>query len=255
MGAVMKQRLFYLITILLPLLVYTNCSKVDFKDADPQVQNLGSSATPEQLAQVKEACDNGVKKTQDFAISFPNPNQACAWGKNGNMNQLNSYFRARTEQIQKVTLPGDSTLCGVKFDFGTAAKQFKFDDHFLMSLNGSIIASSYEWSGIFEVRNNLFFYNWDQLVGKFWGGNNNPKERTFCAGETENLSRCEWPRTEQTGPIVMDFEDEVFQRVTAQNRDRLEHEIKFVTMGDNDSTDCQHADLSFHVQVKYTTPQ
>jgi hypothetical protein len=230
------------------------CSKVAFSETGESAveQSLvDPTDAGSQVGQVDDLCAKGQLQEQDYEISFPNPKKACAWGADGNLEKRSSYFAARTEQVQSFQLPTSGTICKVNFEFTSQDQKFRYDDHFLIAFDKRVIAASYDFGQILDEGLGLLVYDWNKMKGANWGGNNNPLETTFCAGMTEGLSSCSWPKTEQLGTFQLHFDDSLIHRLAALTPGISTHEFRFVTMGDNDESDCQHLDVNFKVHVSY----
>lgn len=212
---------------------------------------------------IRTLCEKVRNEVKEYSFFFDNPKNlasdpkdTCSFGKNNNLGHRNEYFQARIEQRQAFKLPPRAALCGMEFNFISDTQPFVYDDHFMMTLNNYVIAASYDWSENFKQLQGLLVYDWFDLQGDFWGGNNNPKERTYCAGESEGLSQCTWPETEHVGQIKVELGDSVIYRLVAMSPELNSHEFGFVTTGDNDpSTDCQHSPFAFNIKARYVLTQ
>jgi hypothetical protein len=203
---------------------------------------------PSPVGQVIDACTS--KPQQEFVahVSFPNPGGQCKWEQDGNLSMLNGFFRARGEQMSDFTLPSGAILCSLTFSF--PQQQFVFDDHFLFTFDGLVLASSYNYDSLLNDVDGFAVYDWSKIAGKEWY-TGTVLEGQFCAGRDQNLSTCSWPNTEQTGAINMSFAPSIIQKIMSFDVARTTHSFSLVTVGDNDSTDCQHAPISFDLSVKY----
>ena len=250
------QVLGILIFIASVSVVFTNCQQsVDFKSADgvasTDVPNLPPS-TPED---VKKTCENTPPTSQVVAVAFPKPNTTCAWNVDGNLAPRNGYLQGRIEQSAELDLPMGATVCNMVFSFDK--QQFLYDDHFLMTFDDSLLASSYDFRDILEPKNGLLTYDWSRIAGQLWDEDkSHMKEGIFCAAvkdkdNQEFAGTCAWPQTDVAGTVEMNFPKEVFYSVMAQNSTRTKHEFKFVSIGDNDNLDCEHSNIQFQVLVEY----
>jgi hypothetical protein len=242
-----KLRGYFIIACsgILIMTAFTNCEQgVDFNTQLKPVLNTPSD--------VKAYCDRGTHETVTLEVNFPKPNQTCAWNQNGNLPPRNDYFQARIEQRVTLDLPAEATICDMAFDFPT--QKYLYDDHFLMTLNGKVLASSYNFADELSATNGLLNYAWSPIAGIFWDQRN--KEGIFCAKVTGTdgnaySGSCSWPDTDIAGQISMSFPAQVFYATMANDLQRTHHEISFVSIGDNDDLDCEHSDINFNVTVKY----
>jgi hypothetical protein len=130
----------------------------------------------------------------------------------------------------------------VKFDFPKQA--FRFDDHFWFTFNDAILATSIDYRDRFGVTNGLSLFDWNKIVGTNWDSS---REGVWCLAG----AACNWPETDTEGTISMNFREGTYYAVTARDRSRTRHEFQFVTVGDNDSTDCQHRPVNMTATLQY----
>lgn len=230
---------------------FTNCAPADvsftqastepeFAPLPPDTDLLDGLEPPERVAVL---CAQGQTAETVATISFPRPTQTCPWNQIGNLGIRNGYFQGRIEQTQPFTLPPQSTLCSLSFEF--AEQQFVFDDHFILAFDGVVVASSYDFTPLLDKRNKLPVYAWDKIAGTVW---DTSKEGVFCSGTG---SECSWPRTEVAGPIRMSFLPAFVQNIAALDVNRTQHRFDMITIGDNDDGDCEHAPIAFRVRAVY----
>ena len=240
-----------LVLIAVPLVVVSGCSnKASFTQDKTQTGSLGTTDLPGMndpntqavAATCEEAARKGTMKSQSQPLHFPDPGQTCDWDKDGNLGKRDLWHQARIEQRLTVTLPTGSTLCHVAFDF--PSQQFRFDDHFWFLFNDVIMASSLRYDDRFGVTNGLSLYNWSKLVGTNW---DTSREGIWCLAGAS----CSWPKTDTDGRISMNFRTGTYYAVTARDRSRNVHEFSFVTVGDNDATDCQHKPVDVNATLQY----
>ena len=195
---------------------------------------------------VQEACNNRPHHKITNTLRFPKPSMTCEWDKDGNLSPKDQFFQGRIEQMQKLDLPVQSIICDVKFNF--TKQQFRYDDHFLLTFNDAIIASSYNFGGKFDEKYGLLRYDWSRMAGMHW---DNTQEGDFCAPG----GNCSWPATDTPGFISLEYEAYVFQKLMAEDINRNQHVLRFVSIGDNDDKDCEHSDVNFSIDVDYVTAQ
>lgn len=273
---VINFRILFLISI---VMIATSCNKVKFTDQDlanaaaleqnpngnGNTGNDGSnpdsdapentdnsnntntvdypnSNQPANTPVVQDACANLPHKKLNTAYQFPKPSQTCSWSTNGNLARRDSYFQARIEQEKSLSLESGAVICDVKFKFNQ--QQFLYDDHFLMTFNNAVIASSYNFENQLSLNYGLLRYDWNQIAGMYWA---RPPEGVYCAAN----AACSWPVTDTPGYISMNFPAELFQRLMAEDLNRNTHSMKFISIGDNDEYDCEHSDVNFTLEVDY----
>jgi len=174
-----------------------------------------------------------------------------------------THYISYSEQVRNFILPDYSNIC--KMDFIFEPQSINYDDHFLFSFDNRILASNsiglmtyldnqmpliLPSSGInTEVENKSF--NWSLLKNKEWGDNGTKPEYFYCLGENLPGTICEWPITETTGTIKMEYPQVVLMQIANQKKS-TSHDFSFIVTGDNNpETDCQHTPIKFKVEVSY----
>lgn len=191
---------------------------------------------------VQNSCNTGNRQKLTKSFFFPKPASTCDWSKNGNLAPRNQYFQARIEEEGVLDLPPNTIICDMKFNF--AKQQFLYDDHFLMTFNSAVIASSYNFDKVLTTENNLLRYDWSKMAGMYWDSS---KEGKYCA--TGGI--CNWPVTDTPGNIEINYDASVFQKIMSEDINRNEHSLKFISIGDNDELDCEHSDIRFSIDVEF----
>lgn len=207
-----------------------------------ELPGLNDPATQVVASVCETAESRGELQTSSESIFFDDTRQTCDWNRGGNLDRRDMWHQARTEQVVSVALPTGSTLCHVEFEF--SQQRFRFDDHFWLTFNDVILAASIDYRDRFGVTNGYSLFDWSKLVGTRW---DTSREGVWCLAG----ANCSWPRTDTEGTIRMDFRQGTYYAVTARDRSRTRHDFKLITVGDNDSTDCQHRPVSANVTLKY----
>ena len=220
-------------------LAYNNCTKVEFSELETYQKNSQF---------IKTSCEKLLRHTKTKAVSFPKPTKECNWNNDGNRGKLNGYFQARIEESSMVALPKNSVVCKIDLEFENQA--FKFDDHFLMTVDDVVLATSYNFFPLLDNKFGLPLYNWNNIVGQKWVSTS-ANEGQYCLDQDQNQSDCSWPDTDRDGVISMAFSSELMQSLMARDLSNSSHEFKFITVGDNDTGDCEHSDINFNVEINY----
>lgn len=196
---------------------------------------------------VAATCVNRPPVRKTVAVNFDKPSRTCDFNQNGNLDLRNLHFQARIEQIASFDLPTDSVICALGFRF--ERQRFRYDDYFAMTFDGVVIAASFEFGRFLEKKNDLQIWDWRKVVGMPWDMS---RPTTYCAGNAQNLARCQWPPTETEGDIILEIDQRVFQKVAAMDIKRSVHEFHFITTGDdNPDIDCLHEPLKFEADIGY----
>lgn len=207
-----------------------------------QTASFGELAVPPDLGFVQSSCNTSNRQRRTIDYNFPKPNYTCEWEQNGNLAKKNDFFQARIEQLRELALEPDVILCDVKFSFDT--QQFLYDDHFLLTFNDAVIASSFDFSNKLNSQYGLLRYDWSKIAGMVW---DKGREGVYCA----NGGNCSFPQHDVAGTINMSYPSSLFQKLMAENLNRSTHELKFISIGDNDDKDCEHSNVDFSIEVEY----
>lgn len=261
---VVKQQLLGLLaTALLVMVGFQNCSPVGFEQTPEKASSLGTPGNPgtddslgivtpeEQI--VAKACQDSTIYTTTNTISFPRPTKdfggsRCNWENDGNGKKVNGKFQARLEQTQSVSLPANTKICDVQFSAPT--QDWRYDDHVFVAMDDVLLASSHPIHDRLTRQSGLSIYSWDKIYQQDW---EQIPAYIWCVGMDSGLANCSWPASETSGEISLSFAAQLFQKIAARDLTRNTHEFKFITTGDNDGDlDCDHSDLSFDVQIKYS---
>lgn len=200
------------------------------------------------IDEINKKCSSSALKVANITLQFPKPNLTCDFGNNGNMPALNNYLTARIEQTRSLNLPEGAVICDASFNF--VQQPWLYDDHFLVLFNKSVIAASYDFSitNTLEKKNfGLLEYDWMKIAGMYW---NTQHEAIYCPNIPGGTSTCSFPDTDVNGEIKLAY-DTKFIRSIMTNGIPANHSFTVVSVGDNDTQDCEHSDLEFTVQVKY----
>ncbi|MEK7358428.1 MAG: hypothetical protein AAB250_18430 [Bdellovibrionota bacterium] len=233
---------------------FQNCAPMDFEQASEKVGGLDTNE--EILANeeiVAKSCESSQIYTQVATVNFPRPQKVfnssrCDWNNDGNLDRVNNQFQARLEQKQTLTLPPNAKVCDVKF--ASPSQDWLYDDHVFVMMDNVLLASSHPIHTELPLENGLSIFDWSNIMTKQW---TQIPAYVWCAGAGPGVAACEWPASQTTGQIKLNFPSTVFQKIVARDLTRNNHEIKFVTTGDNDpDSDCDHSDLTFDLEVKYS---
>ncbi len=207
------------------------------------------TGAPEDIEEVKEEiaydCSSELEVVT-LDITIPASTKSCEWGKNGNLSKRNTYTRAKSETPTYFVLPNYQTVCGLEIT--SEREEFKYDDHIYLTLNNSVLFSSYpnHMEDLTIEGSKVPQFNWEKLKNtKF---TNNDYER-FCLG-SDMGSYCHFPQTQRTGEMKIKIIDEVIQEVVALNIDRDTHILIVIVTGDNDASDCKHSEINVQLEIK-----
>lgn len=216
---------------------------IDVDDIDPINKE---DADPIDIDDIQTSCVNRTQRTAEVRVHFPKPKNTCQWGRHGNLLERNTYFQARIEQTRNLNLPSGAVICDAKFDF--AQQDFLYDDHFLLLFNRSVIASSYNFeSRLTKGAHGLLNYSWSNIAGMWW---DEDKEQIYCPQIPGTSASCSFPGHDSSGKINLSYSSSYVQNIMAGGLPE-NHSFTMVSMGDNDSRDCEHSDVEFVVTLSY----
>jgi len=247
---------YFLLTLAVPILSI-RCSEVGFSGGDspsnviPPTTVVSPPGGPgTDITSINQACDTGTVIEQTVPVNFANPGVQCDWGVGDNLSIRNSYFQAERTQPRNLGLPANAILCDAEFEFARD-EEFWFDDVFILSLNDNILVSSYNFDEYLPEENGFFRLDWSQLKGKFW--DEARKSQDYCVGKDEGLASCTFPSQHEFRPMEVQLSPEIIRTAMLNSRAQ-DHQVKLTILGDNDTSDCQHYDMSFEMKVKYVVP-
>jgi hypothetical protein len=196
-----------------------------------------------------DPCDTPALLTVTDSLTFGNPG-GCPWGSNGNLSEKDMYLRARVEQPQQLKLPPGAIIC--KMEWEIPGQGMWYDDYMWVTFNDAVLMSAVNFTGLptLKKQGDLVFYDWNLLKGMSYASlSTGPSP--FCLGQDKGLGSCTLPGTENSGTIAFKLEPSMVQQLAqlglAQNR----YELKVVSAGDNDDTDCSHTPFTFNVTTHY----
>ncbi|MFT6630370.1 MAG: hypothetical protein ACJAS4_000306 [Bacteriovoracaceae bacterium] len=262
------------------LSLFTSCKEEEFYEKE----NLETLADQyeldrEQILNTKKNCEDVTARnsmlTKLVTIQFPsaiecNFNEggveASDLNSEGNGPRLNQAIRARVRQDFTVEVSTEETLCDMNFIFPN--QQMKYDDEIFLLLNDYVIISSQNYSESDKHPNGLLTNEWglqefswygqNSLYGSFYDWNYTDQ---YCLGvsaeDPEYAQKCAIPQTETVGEMKLDIPNEEIIKIGVLSRSyenddlKKEFNFSFVTTGDNDNGDCEHAAYSFDVELKY----
>lgn len=214
---------------------------------DPKDDEDDEDDDDDDLDVVVQSCSNTEHIKKTISISFPDPKVACDWMKDGNLSVKDLYARARREQLESFQMEEKSLICDVSFRF--PEQKFIYDDHFFLTYDNVVLASSnHDMVKHLSKIDEMPVYSWDSVVNKELFTTNSP----FYLGLGEySGSGGYMPRTEVSGVMALQVDNLLIKKITALDLNKTLHSFGFVTIGDNNVSDCQHAPISFTVEINY----
>jgi hypothetical protein len=200
-----------------------------------------------------EACETLDQEEEVINITFLTADDGCEWEEDGNGERTQGVLSARREDIESMAFPEGGVACDLDFDFSGLNPDFEqeivYDDHFLLTFNDVILASSSRQivEQLEQEEEGWYLYDWDGIMGQDLP----TSSESYCIGDG---SECEVPETEESGPIRLSFSGELVQELGYLGLQEDRYEFGFITLGDNDDSDCSHEAFTFKVRVPVVYP-
>lgn len=204
---------------------------------------------------VADLCEEQTPETTTITVSFPATDPPCDFGEDGNLPAEQATVTARIEQQVLLELPEEAVICDVVFDFaginGGEGTPMVYDDNFFFMFSSVVLAGS---NGplveSLPIDSDLYYtYDWDSLAGQVFEFDNDIP--TYCLGEDDGLASCDIPPPETNGIMSLDFDQSIANELAFRAIDNDDYSFTFVTIGDDDNSDCYHEDFEFEVEIPY----
>ena len=200
-------------------------------------------------------CEEGEPETFTAVVRFEALSGGCPFGEGDNLDDAQGFMTARIEQTVPVELPDTSVICDVAFDFqavsGGEGTPMVYDDNFIFTFNDVVLAASY--GPLVETLSTedglLYQYAWEDVRGYEISFDDDIP--SYCLGEDEGFATCDIPPPETRGLMSLQFEDNIASQLALQAIEQDRYELSFITLGDNDPSDCSHEEFAFEVQIPY----
>ena len=202
---------------------------------------------------IAQLCAEQTPKSVDIEVAFDEWADSCPWDEGDNLSQDDGYFTARVETTEALSMPTDSVICDVAYNFQVDPEEtqiMRYDDHFALNFVDVVLASSNaQIAGLLPETDGLRMWDWSAVAGEAidWNDTN-----SWCLGQEEGLSDCTIPPTDTPGEMTLDYDASLVADLSYRAMELNRVDFTFVTIGDNDpSTDCSHNAFSFMVSVDY----
>ncbi|MAX67885.1 MAG: hypothetical protein QF441_00560 [Bacteriovoracaceae bacterium] len=266
------------------LFILTGCKDEEFYEKE-YIETLSDQYEKEKqrILDAQTNCKNAVEKNKLVSkivkIDFPSAIE-CNFNETGvnaddlneDMNgpRKNSAIRAKVRQDFKVDLEENITICDMNFDFPN--QQMQYDDEIFLLLNDYVIISSQNYSKSDKHPNGLLTNTWGLQEFKWYGDNalydlfyDWGYTSRYCLGvdpDDPNFDdKCSIPPTETVGAMRLEIPNEDIIKIGAlagaqeeaqESNENIEDlNFSFITTGDDDAGDCEHAAYGFEVELKY----
>lgn len=262
------------------LVIFSSCKEEEFYEK-ANLETLADQyeLDKEKILKTKQSCDNAIANnslnSRVVTINFPAAIE-CNFNEGGigvsdlnddlNGPRINQAIMAKVRQDFAVEIPAEDTLCDMEFNFPN--QEMKYDDEIFLLLNDYVVISSQNYSqsdkhpnGLLTNEWGLQEFNWlgdNALYNLFYDWNYTSR---YCLGVPANdpdfEQKCAIPRTESVGEMRLEIPKEEIIKIGVLSHgyetddQSKEFNFSFITTGDNDNGDCEHAAYSFEVELKY----
>lgn len=209
-------------------------------DGDGVSDTAGGLASVDGLAAVKHcdlAKERGYLKEATELITYDDnfrmPKQ-CLWDE-----LINGQIRGQREEPKSFSVDSRRVICSMDL---SSSKEIQFDDSIILSLNDNILFWGNVNEEVFEVKDNIYQYDWMRLKGS--------SMQSVGGGCVEGSTACEIPKHDVPGTLNISFSEAINKTIM---QDVEEKGATFVlrSFGDNDdNVDCSHTEID--LQIKYT---
>ena len=232
----------------------SDAEHIELEDADERVveqdNDLGANDNPhEELdvetdisssEQILKRCDSGEPETKKQLLNFP-ATQGCPFGLGDNLDTDNGTITARVEQTVNFAMPDKAVICGISLRSTTSS--IEYDDFVYLLLDKFVLAGdSGHYATLLEKEDGIPVWDWSRVRG----ASHESDTPTFCVAGV-----CEMPGTEKLGKIDIRPDDKVVADIALELLNKKELEFTLISMGDNDSEDCQHTPFELEVTATY----
>lgn len=215
-------------------------------DASDIIDMTSESLT---LSDINDLCSTTPRQTKVHEVVFPARNEGCFWGQEGNLDPFDGIVHARSEEIVSLNLNEAETLCSIRLE--SPAQEIIFDDELFLTFNDAILLSSYNYNAHFSLRDGLYIYSWEAMIGGFNPGPYSSSE-SYCVGDGNSVaSICEIPVTDTIGRFFIDVVNEEAEKLSLLSKQQKRADIGLIVTGDDDEKDCSHSEI--RVSIELTT--
>lgn len=207
--------------------------KVDIADINGQFESIEFSW---EILSEKDACNSELSEIIK-PIIFEKDDKTCEWEKNGNLAKRDVHVQAKATQSFSHTLPLNSKLCELEVNFD--AQKWKFDDHFVLSINNIAIATNAKF--LLSDIDGKKIFDFDKVKGKKWS-----TQRKWCF-----TSECKIPSHDKQEDFSIAFDRKEQSKVTSYLQKSSEVSINLDIIGDNDNSDCKQSGISGELRMRY----
>jgi hypothetical protein len=194
-------------------------------------------------------CDTPALESVEDSLPFSNPG-GCPWGSGGNLSKKDLYCRARVEQALQLQLPQGALIC--RMEFSIPGQGMWYDDYMWVTFDDVVLMSAVNFTGMTALKRqgDLVFYDWNAMKGLPYAAlSTGPSP--FCLGQAKGLGSCTLPPTDSPGSIAFTLDASVVQQLAQVAIAQGRYEVKVVSAGDDDDSDCSHTPFTFKVKTFY----
>lgn len=192
---------------------------------------------------IKKICQKKTEKTLEKTVSFPST-AGCGFGQNGNLPAKGGIVTARAIQKSVIEIPDSAVICSLSIRSDTQSIQY--DDFLYLLLGDFVLAGdSGRYQMALATKVGIPVWDWEKVKGM----PHDPDVPVFCVGDGK--SRCTMPGHDKVGPIELDIDSEATSKIAVDFLGQSNLTLSVVTMGDDESDDCQHTPFEAMVKIRY----
>lgn len=197
----------------------------------------------------KLACASSEVTQLNTTLRFPELplGQSCAFASDDKLSRKDGYIRAYDRQFQDIELPEGAQLCS--FQLQPTPGTLRYDDEMIFTLADTVLLATKDYTEFFPQQDIFYQFSWEKLRNTVY--NQFEDRPLYCLGAELGLSRCELPPTDTTGTMALEFSDEVAKRLAVLLKSEKRLRFSWITIGDNDDSDCRHTPLEIDVTASY----
>lgn len=218
--------------------------------SETQEPTAPSPAEPVKVVDALALCGTAAMKTRKVKVLFPASVQGCSWSQKDNLAAKDGKVRARIEQVADLGVELNQTFCGVSLS--SPVQDIQFDDEMILTLNGRVLMSSFDYNDRFETVDGQAVYSWNKLADAFNPGPATPP-KPYCLGAAavDGNPNCTLPKTETSGKFELTIPMADAHKLSSLAKKHGKAELGLIVTGDNNAADCSHSDLTLDVAITY----
>ena len=233
-------------------------SKAPAPRVEPILEDQAVQAFSYSKEEIIALCESENQRVETQRIVFP-ANSGCGFGEDGNFEAQDWHIQAKKSQIAKLPLKPNYVLCGINL----ASNYFMVDDFGVFNLNGKsilinndgLVCDEQEPNNDPDDENTCLRKGNNQLVtwdfANIQGSEMDFSAPSYCYGQEDSGTECNMPGHDEYGQLSYRLGVSHSASLAADFKDKSEVDLELVTLGDNDSSDCQNSRIRLRFRINY----